>query len=82
MEGLDNWLLKTNKEPILSKKTIDERNLLYDISDLFLRNIRSYYFAMKKNIEYKNIYWTKNLNLLIYIWTMHNKLKCDSLKNI
>ena len=64
MEGLDNWLLKTNKEPILSKKTIDERNLLYDISDLFLRNIRSYYFAMKKNNEYKNIYWTKNLNLL------------------
>ena len=54
MEGLlDNWLLKTNKEPIFSKKAIDERNLLYGIFDLYLRNIRSYYFAM--NYEYKNM---------------------------
>ena len=76
MKGLDIWLLKTNKEAILSEITIDERNLfLFDMFVLFyeiLLKIFSWIMNTKTSIEPKN--W-------IYIWTMNNKLKYDSLKN-
>ena len=54
MKGLDIWLLKTNKEAILSVITIDERNLfLFDMFVLFYEILLKV-FSWIMNNEYKN----------------------------
>ena len=78
MNGLDIWLLKTNKEAILSEISIDERNLfLLDMFVLFYEILLKI-FSWIMNTKTKTSIEPKNW---IYIWTMNNKLKCDSLKN-
>ena len=73
MRRLDIWLLKTNKEAILSEITIDERNLfLYDMFVPFFNEILLIFFSWlmntKTSIEPKSKFtfeqWIINWNVI------------------